>query len=272
MPLCSPVWLNDLITMAAPFGFNERLVRTSMFRLVAERWVANERVGRRSQYSLTAFGLDEFSKADARIYRTDEPDWDGAWTIVFVVPGLEQDQEFVRRLRWRGFAELSRAVYAAPTNDVAGIRLLSEELGVAPPLVASATFQDITPLAGMAPFQATSGIVEAGAAYAEFVDNYRWTTELDATRLSARDCFVLRTMIVHDLRRARLRDPELPRDLLPPRWNGDAARQLAATVYRATEDGTWQFAESVTGLRVDRTQDLLTRRFAEHPTNPIPTR
>jgi phenylacetic acid degradation operon negative regulatory protein len=189
-----------------------------------------------------------------------------------VVPGGEQDQEFVRRLRWRGFAELSRGVYAAPNSDVTGIRQLSDELGITPPLVASARFQDITPLANMTPFQATSGLAEAGAAYAEFIDNYRWTTDLDASQLSDRDAFVLRTMIVHDLRRARLRDPELPRELLPPGWSGDGARQLASTVYRATEDGTWRFAESVTGLTVDRTQDLLTRRFAEHPTNPVPTR
>jgi DNA-binding transcriptional regulator PaaX len=123
----------------------------------------------------------------------------------------------------------------------------------------------------MAPFQATSGLAEAGAAYTEFVDDYRGTTELDASQLSDRDAFVLRTMIVHDLRRARLRDPELPRELLPPGWNGDAARRLASNVYRATENGTWQFAQAVTGITADRTQDLLTRRFAEHLTNPIPT-
>ena len=32
VPLGGTVWLNDLITMASLFGFNERLVRTSMFR------------------------------------------------------------------------------------------------------------------------------------------------------------------------------------------------------------------------------------------------
>ncbi|MYL04319.1 MAG: hypothetical protein F4011_09090 [Acidimicrobiaceae bacterium] len=53
LPVTETLWLSGLFELAAPFGFSERLVRTSMFRLVSEGWVSNERVGRRSRYSLT---------------------------------------------------------------------------------------------------------------------------------------------------------------------------------------------------------------------------
>ena len=53
LPVTKTVWLSSLFELARPFGFSERLVRTSMFRLAAEGWVSNERVGRRSRYSLT---------------------------------------------------------------------------------------------------------------------------------------------------------------------------------------------------------------------------
>lgn len=261
VPLGGTVWLNDLITMAAPFGFNERLVRTSMFRLVAEHWVQNERIGRRSQYSLTPFGQDEFANAEARIYRRDEPVWDGAWTLVFDSNPSEADHDFIQHLRWRGFAELRRGLYAAPTNDIGGVDQLVEQFGVDPPAVASARFADIAPLANMEPFQAGFGLAESEAAYRRFVDDHQWATTLAAPALSDRDAFVLRTMIMHDWRRARLGDTELPRDLLPADWAGDAAMELASAAYRATSAGAWRYAESVTGLALNRTQPTLLARF-----------
>lgn len=260
-PLGGTVWLSDLITMAAPFGFNERLVRTSMFRLVAERWVQNERIGRRSQYSLTSFGHEEFANAEARIYRHEEPAWDEAWTLVFVPNLSEADHEFTQHLRWRGFAELRRGVYVAPKNDVTGVGLLVEQLDVEPPAVASARFADIAPLANWAPFQDRFGLAESELAYQGFVDENQWATSLATTALSDRDAFVVRTMTMHDWRRARLRDPELPRALLPDQWAGDAAMQMAAATYRATSDAAWRFAESVTSLKLDPTEPLGQARF-----------
>ena len=33
------IWLGDLIELLAPLGINERLLRTSVFRLVAQNWL-----------------------------------------------------------------------------------------------------------------------------------------------------------------------------------------------------------------------------------------
>ncbi len=261
-PLGGTVWLTDLIALAAPFGFNDRLVRTSMFRLVGERWVVNERVGRRSRYSLTPFGREEFAEADARIYRSHTPAWDGLWTLVFLDAGADPDSELVRHLRWRGFAELTRNVYAAPNGDVAGTGQLVDRLRHDPrPLVAAARFDELGPLANGGPFRETSGLAAAEASYRDLVDRYRWTTSAALDRLSGKDAFLLRTMLVHDLRRARLRDPDLPSDLLPAQWIGDEARDLAGSAYRAVTSASWRFVESVTGLTVDPTDPQLARRF-----------
>ncbi|MCE2516108.1 MAG: hypothetical protein J4F37_14075 [Acidobacteria bacterium] len=51
LPVTKTLWLSSLFQLAKPFGFSERLVRTSMFRLVAEGWMTNERIGRRSRAS-----------------------------------------------------------------------------------------------------------------------------------------------------------------------------------------------------------------------------
>ena len=46
--------------------------------------------------------------------------------------------------------------------------------------------------------------------------------------------FVVRTLLVHAYRRVRLRDPQLPREVLSGDWPGAAAYALARALYRAT--------------------------------------
>src|SRR5690242_2748176 len=58
----------SLIDLLAPFGINDRLVRTSVYRLAADGWVEARRQGRRSEYLLTANGLRRFEAAHQRIY------------------------------------------------------------------------------------------------------------------------------------------------------------------------------------------------------------
>src|ERR1700730_10864216 len=48
-PRGGAVTLASLIDLAAPFGLNERLVRTSMARLAADGWLQNRRRGRLSE-------------------------------------------------------------------------------------------------------------------------------------------------------------------------------------------------------------------------------
>ncbi len=51
------IWLGSLVKALAPIGVNERLVRTTVFRLVKEGWLEAERVGRRSYYRFSAHRL-----------------------------------------------------------------------------------------------------------------------------------------------------------------------------------------------------------------------
>ena len=264
VPLGGTVWLSDLIAMAEPFGFNERLVRTSMFRLVSERWVENERMGRRSRYSLTPFGRNEFAVAESRIYHRRPTAWDGTWTLAFV--GNEPEAELTRHLGWHGFAEIAKGVLALPRADVTGTRQVVDGLEVEPaPMIATAHFTDAGPVADIDSFRTGSGLDRAEAAYRDFVDRYGWTGELPDA-LDRLDSFALRTMLVHDLRRARLNDPELPNELLPTDWVGTRAMALAGPAYAAVDDAAWQWVESVTGLRPTTTHHR--HRFRVLPTHP----
>src|ERR1700758_2459320 len=73
------VWLSGLIRLMAPFGMNERLVRTSVFRLVRDGWLTGESRGRRSRYRLTREGARRFEQAHHRIYALPSVEWGGDW-------------------------------------------------------------------------------------------------------------------------------------------------------------------------------------------------
>ena len=76
------VWLAGLIRLLAPLGVNERLVRTSVYRLAREGWLTARPRGRHSVYSLTAQGRRRFEEAYRRIYAQPQPAWSGRWDVV----------------------------------------------------------------------------------------------------------------------------------------------------------------------------------------------
>jgi phenylacetic acid degradation operon negative regulatory protein len=73
------VWLSGLIRLLAPLGLNERLVRTSVYRLARDGWLASRQAGRRSLYRLTAQGRRRFESAYRRIYAPPSDAWYGYW-------------------------------------------------------------------------------------------------------------------------------------------------------------------------------------------------
>src|SRR3546814_15529018 len=80
------IWLSDLIELVTPLGINERLLRTSVFRLVAQDWLQSERHGRRSLYRLSEQGLELTRQASGRIYEGPPAEGGGDWHLVILPP------------------------------------------------------------------------------------------------------------------------------------------------------------------------------------------
>ena len=236
LPVTKTLWLSSLFRLAEPFGFSERLVRTSMFRLVAEGWMTNERIGRRSRYSMTLLAVRESEDADRRIYSRESGNWDGSWTFAVVdtpsMPAAERDR-IARHLRWHGFVSLGRGMMASPSATEHG---LTELLDLVDPVAAVPT--------GRAELADLQGLVEGGffaevfrtadteAAYWDFLARYEPWRSQDLNGATPLDAYSLRTMLVHEFRRVRLRAPDVPAELLPPDWIGNRAYDVAADLYR----------------------------------------
>jgi phenylacetic acid degradation operon negative regulatory protein len=247
VPAGGAIWLSDLIAMCAPFGFSDRLVRTSLSRLTSEDWFETERVGRHSKYRLTEGARTEFAAAERRIYHLRPTDWDGQWTLVFA----SGNSDLATALRWRGYGRLAPGVMAVPDCQIDSVRPLLERGRQAHEVpVAVAHFDDLTPFANSADFGESFGLAHAAERYQQLIQKYAWMSdELGRlTQLTGPAAFAARTMLAHDLRRARLADPDLPETLTPPDWPATAAVAMAGKLYRTVTPPSEAWVASFDGL------------------------
>lgn len=237
------VWLGSLIASLEPFGINQRLVRTSVFRLTRDGWLQNEQIGRRSYYSLTMPGRSRFQDASRRIYNEPRQDWSGEWCLVMLA-GIEGEfrDEIRKELGWLGFGQFSSNVLVHPSADVADVE---ERLGSLPAadkvLIMKAVAQERHALLRELVSGAWS-LPELDNRYEVFLDQFRpvYKAASGTSTLDPDLAFQVRTLLIHEYRKVLLRDPTLPRELLPERWSGVAAYQLCRNIYSlvaaATED------------------------------------
>ncbi|MEM7324596.1 MAG: PaaX family transcriptional regulator C-terminal domain-containing protein [Actinomycetota bacterium] len=241
LPVTKTFWLAQLFRLTESLGFNERQIRTSMFRLAAEDWVTSERVGRQSQYTLTPLAVSESEQASRRIYHNDPPDWSGSWTLV-MLGGPATDpaarDAIGRHLRWNGFIPLGADLLGSPATDPETVkrllRLVDQGSGAA---VATAAFVDLADLVEDGFFAAAFNTDEIEADYRTFIQRYDGLGEA-LHRTSPLEAFAVRTMLIHDLRRIRLRSPDVPAELLPDNWIGYRADAIAGDLYRVAAAGS----------------------------------
>jgi len=231
------VWLGSLIGLLEPMGINERLIRTSIFRLTKEGWLTAEKVGRRSYYSLTGTGRRRFEKAFKRVYSPGLPAWDGAWTLVLLSQLAADKRKQVREeLEWQGFGAIAPSVLACPRCDRADLTATLLDLDALDDSIVFETHaQEVLASKAMRlQVRESWKIDELGQHYSEFIRLFRplWQALREPGEPDAQDCFLARTLLIHEYRKLLLRDPQLPDELLPGDWEGRAARQLCRNLYR----------------------------------------
>jgi len=236
-PRGGTVWIGSMIRALADFGVNERLVRTSVFRLVHDDWLEVQQIGRRSYYSLSASGAKKFEQATTRIYGDPRQSWNGDWCLV-LLDGLDVERKEVLRkeLGWSGFGAISANLLAHPAPDLAGLESTLKRAG---------SEQDVVVMRGHTADTRNSDAMrtlvhrswsldDLDARYAAFVRQFRpvYRAAQKTKEPEKRLAFLVRTLLIQEYRRILLRDPLLPAELLPAGWNGTAAYQLCRNLYR----------------------------------------
>ncbi|HEV7813985.1 MAG TPA: phenylacetic acid degradation operon negative regulatory protein PaaX [Janthinobacterium sp.] len=242
VPHGGEVWLGSLIDLLAPFGVNGRLLRTSVFRLAQEGWLAAQRDGRRSSYAIAPDALPRFLRAYRRIYAPLAVHWDGSWTIVMGVGAVidaARRAALRKELLWEGYGMIAPGIAGHPACDAGVLEEIQARCGVRGKLYICRA----TELAGVSkrPLRELvgdgwdlSGVI---AGYERFLARFQPLAALlrAEAEIVPQQAFVMRTLLVHAYRRVQLHDPHLPVELLPEPWPGAAAYELAREVYRLVQ-------------------------------------
>jgi len=244
-PRGGTVWLGSLIKLLEPLGLNQRLVRTSIFRLTKEGWLTSTQVGRRSYYSLTDTGRRRFESAFKRIYAELYPEWDGKWDLIFTTQLDNELRKVVKKeLEWQGFGNVAPGIMAHPMADMLEVNSTLQDLCVTGDVIHMESqlvgSQTSAPLKEMV--HECWNLQELSESYQAFLDQFRPVLRaLESSEgLDPEQCFQLRTLLIHHYRRVLLRDPLLPEKLLPADWAGTSARILCRNIYRLIQVGAEQ--------------------------------
>ena len=272
-PRGNTIWLGNLIQLVAPLGINERLVRTSVFRLAEKNILTSKQIGRRSYYSLTDNAYRQFLSASKRIYATHPPTWDGEWRLVITSLGnlpSEALEALHKELQWLGFSKIATGVYAHPSAAIEEVEKLIEETGLderialLKAVAANANQMPVTNRLIRDSYDLQTSDSDYQQLILEF-ENIHASTE-HAKKLDPKLCFLTRTLLIHRYRHILLKEPELPTGIAPESSTSKQAKQLVGALYRVISPGADDYYSSIFGTEavpVPKPQDSYSRRFTE---------
>ena len=255
-PYGGSIRLKGLIDLLAPFGINQRLVRTSVFRLVQEQWLQPKKYGRESSYQLTESGKRRFALAYGKIYRRQTAEWNGRWTLI-VLPANGTTPQLRTRLRreleWQGLRQLAPNLLAHPQIDRAALEEVLDRLDAGRKVAACQVVNsaDLGSLSDL-----VKGLWDLSAVingYREFLRRCstlrRLSDEPDV--IAPQQWFMIRTLLIHAFRRIVLHDPLLPIELLPDPWIGAQAYTFVSKIYWQSLSGSEAHLSAVLGSTPD---------------------
>ncbi len=235
------IWLSSLIKALEPLGFNERQVRTSVYRLVQNNWLQGNKVGRCSYYCFTDFAMAYYEKAERRIYAAEQADWNQNWILVLPISVPDdKKEEFVKSLLWQGFNTLVSGLYAHPSCDASSLNEAIHELGLTGNvIILNGSVADLNSQSVIKSLiKERWKLSELEKNYREFLDFYRPLCQQllnkhdKSEQLSTTEYFLLRVTLIHDYRRVLLRDPDFPQAMLTQGWVGYEAHDLVKRMYK----------------------------------------
>lgn len=273
------VWLGSFIRLVEPLGLNERMVRTSVYRLSREKWLVSEQLGRRSHYSLTTSGKRRFEHAYRRIYFAPQDTWAGEWQLVLIPSSLggAQRDALRKELAWAGYGSLASGILAHPSADADALLDILQEAGAHDKVVAmkAANISALTSKPMLELVRDCWNLDDLAARYLDFIELFRplLRTMRSVSKLDPQQCFLVQTLLMHDFRRALLHDPQLPSQLLPANWSGGIARELCRDLYSITfplaQQHLMAVCETVNGP-LPAAAPYFYERFGGLPTPPAP--
>lgn len=232
--------LASLIQLLELFGFNDRAVRTSVFRLVKNDWLCSDKIGRTSFYRITDSSRSTYLQAEQRINNDQMKEWDHYWDLILMSSLDTENKALLKKeLEWLGFANISTNLMAYPGCNRIELQRLLVDLNMSEQVVVfkAETLQlfnnSVDTIGRM--LRTNWPIDELRQRYLQFLDIFREIGVLlmqENEQLEPVQAFQIRTLLIHYYRRILLKDPALPLELLPTDWPAISARTLSMNIYK----------------------------------------
>lgn len=232
--------LASLIQLLELFGFNDRAVRTSVFRLVKNDWLCSDKIGRTSFYRITDSSRSTYLQAEQRIYNDQMKEWDHYWDLILMSSLDTENKALLKKeLEWLGFANISTNLMAYPGCNRIELQRLLVDLNMSEQVVVfkAETLQlfnnSVDTIGRM--LRTNWPIDELRQRYLQFLDIFREIGVLlmqENEQVEPVQAFQIRTLLIHYYRRILLKDPALPLELLPTDWPAISARTLSMNIYK----------------------------------------
>jgi len=245
-------WLpiGAIVALLEEVGADQSGVRTSVSRLKKRDWLEPEKRSGRNGYRLTARAKEALAAGDRVIWHAREPaDRAAGWCIAsFSVPEKKRDQRHLLRSRLvaLGFGNVGPGTWIAPARMRADAVELIDSLGLRDHTnVFVGRHEGGQDLDRMV--RSSWNLEEIHGRYAEFVATHGADLDalVDDEEPSPRKAFVRYLLALDDWRDLPLRDPGLPRELLPADWAGDAAVELLERIVARLDGPAFAFVREV---------------------------
>ncbi len=233
------VALGSLVDAAGLVGISEQAIRSAVNRLVTEGWLVSEAHGRRSIFSLSELGSLRSIVPLRRVYQCPDVTWTGLWSILIAKNWNLEHDAYVQAsmdLQWAGYGRVCDNVFIRPQTEGDNMLCCAGSI-LEKEVVCFVGSEKQCPMNGSIEEVITRAwdLSTVADRYAAFKDRYSPVLEaLSKTpTMRSAEAFALRLCMMHDLRRIRIMDPQLPLNLLPKGWKGIKALELARKIYQA---------------------------------------
>ncbi len=189
--------------------------------MVRQGWLTPVRSHGGAGYQLTVRAVHRLDEAATRIYRTGRADWSGSFDLLLLSPSTRQAgwTKVANTLTYLGYGCLDPHTWVAP-RPAEEVDAVLAEAGIPYERFDARHAAGGEGMAGLV--RRAWDLDTLAAAYRQFVMEQREPMQVSKNEPDEL-AYAARFRLVHAWRGFLFRDPQLPPDLLPNPWPGDAA-------------------------------------------------
>ena len=205
------------------FDIRPDAARATLSRMRREGLLSTEKIGREVEYAPTDQMRQRLKAERDRSLVPPSPDWSGDWTLVlYQIPESDRArrEKLKRRLIDRGYGQINPTTWISPRDDRESLRCdlcCDDDPSVVVLTSRTGSLERARELAARA-----WDLADVVAQYDDFLRE--WEPRLAGIdRVSGREAFRLRALLMSDWFHLPRHDPRLPLPLQPQGWPGQAA-------------------------------------------------